>query len=250
MFSDKRPIIILALVAAAVIAALSIDPIAQDPAYHNFADRRGMMGIPHFYNVFSNLPFVIVGIMGMRFVALGRSSSGLEGIYSMFFAGVFLTGFGSMYYHSHPGNATLLWDRLPMTIAFMAFFSAIIGEYISPGIARKLFVPLLALGIASVFYWHVSELRGHGDLRPYALVQFLPVVLIPLILLLYDSEFNSGKYFWGVIGAYALSKIAEYFDAGIYRNSGGLSGHALKHLLAAFGTFIFYCALRERKDRR
>jgi hypothetical protein len=252
MFVDKRLKIILVIAAAAVIAVMSLDPIAQDPGYHNFADRRAVLGIANFYNVLSNLPFIIVGVMGLRLVAQGRASGGLaelKNVYCGFFAGVLLTGIGSAYYHYHPGNETLLWDRLPMTIAFMAFFSAIVGEYVSSRVALKLFAPLLVLGVASVVYWQVSELRGDGDLRPYVLVQFLPVLLMLPILWLYESKFDGGKYLWGVIGAYALSKLAEFFDAGIYGMLGLFSGHALKHLLAALGAFVFYRALRDRKMR-
>ena len=134
-----------------------------------------------------------------------------------------------------------------MTIAFMALFSAIVGEYISSRLALKLFVPLLLSGIISVIYWYVTELNGNGDLRAYALVQFLPVLLIPLILWLFNSRLNGNKYIWGVLGAYALSKFMEYFDAPIYSKLGILSGHSLKHLIAAFGTLIFYWALRDRR---
>lgn len=250
MPDDNRLRIILAIVAVAVIATLSIDPIAQPQDYHHFADQRGLLNIPNFCNVFSNLPFVIVGIMGMRLVGSGRASGGLaelQGMYLTFFAGVFLTGFGSAYYHYHPDNQTLLWDRLPMTIAFMALFSAVVGEYISSRLARKLFVPLLLSGIGSVVYWQVTELGGSGDLRAYVLVQFLPVLLIPLILWLFKSRLTGDKYIWSVIGAYAVSKLMELFDTQLYSAVGMISGHSLKHLTAAFGTFIFYRALRERK---
>ncbi len=249
MPSDNRLKIILAIIVAALIAAFSIDPIAQDPAYHHFADQRRLFNIDHFFNVLSNLPFVIIGIMGMRLVASDRASGGLaelRTIYLAFFVGVFLTGFGSAYYHHQPDNKTLLWDRLPMTIAFMALFSAIIGEYISARPARALFVPLLITGITSVIYWQVTELNGHGDLRPYALVQFLPIVLIPLMLCLFTSKLNNDKYIWGVIGAYAASKLMELFDAPLYSMIGLISGHSLKHLAAAFGALIFYRSLRRR----
>ena len=86
-----------------------------------------------------------------------------------------------------------------------------------------------------------------GDLRAYVLVQFLPIVLIPLILLLFNSRLNGNKYIWGVIGAYAVSKVMELFDAPIYSALGVISGHSLKHLIAAFATFIFYRALRNRQ---
>jgi hypothetical protein len=250
MPDDNRLRIILAIVAVAIITILSVDPIAQPRDYHNFADQRGLLNIPNFCNVLSNLPFLIAGIMGMRLVGSGRASGGLaelQGVYLTFFAGVFLTGFGSAYYHYHPSNQTLLWDRLPMTIAFMAFFSAIVGEYISSGIALKLFVPLLISGIASVVYWYISELNGSGDLRAYILVQFLPVLLMPLILWLFNSRLNGDKYIFGIIGAYSASKLMELFDTRIYSALGMISGHSLKHLTAAFATFIFYWALQERK---
>jgi hypothetical protein len=250
MLANNRLKIIVTIVAVSMIAVFSMDPIAQDPGYHDFADRRGLINIPNFYNVLSNLPFVIIGIMGMRLVESGRATGGLvelQAIYLTFFIGVFLTGFGSAYYHYHPDNQTLLWDRLPMTIAFMAFFSAILGGYISSQIALKLFIPLLVAGIASVVYWHVSELKGHGDLRAYVLVQFLPILLIPLILLLFNSSLNGNKYIWGIIIAYAISKLMEFFDAPIYSAFGVISGHSLKHLIAAFAALIFYRALRNRK---
>jgi len=250
MLADNRLKIIVTILAVSIIAVFSMVPIAQDPGYHDFADRRGMINIPNFYNVLSSLPFVIIGVLGMRLVALGRATGGLvelQAVYMTFFIGVFLTGFGSAYYHYHPDNQTLLWDRLPMTIAFMALFSAILGEYISSQIAMKLFVPLLTSGIASVVYWHVSELKGHGDLRAYVLVQFLPVLLIPLILWLFNSRLNGNKYIWGIIIAYAVSKLMEFFDARIYSTLGVISGHSLKHLIAAFAAFIFYRALRNRK---
>lgn len=250
MTTDNRLKILLAIVVVAIIAIFSIDPIAQQPGYHNFADQRRILGIANFFNVLSNLPFVIIGILGMRLVTPRQATGGLaelQPMYLTFFIGVLLTGFGSAYYHLQPGNQTLLWDRLPMTIAFMALFTAIIGEYISTQLAQKLFTPLLIFGAASVVYWYVTELGSHGDLRAYVLVQFLPVLLIPLILWLFESKLNSDRYIWGIIGAYAASKLMELFDAGLYAAFGLLSGHSLKHVAAAFGTLIFYWALKERR---
>ncbi|WP_340123009.1 ceramidase domain-containing protein [Methylobacter svalbardensis] len=193
MPTDNRLKLILTIIVIAIIAVFSLDPIAQEPDYHNFADQRRLINIANFFNVLSNLPFVIIGILGMRLVGLRQASGGLvelQSIYLTFFAGVFLNGFGSAHYHYQPGNQSLFWDRLPMTIAFMSLFCAVVGEYISTQLAGKLFIPLLITGVTSVNYWYLTELNGHGDLRAYALmrlcayalVQFLPLVLIPLIL--------------------------------------------------------------------
>ncbi len=248
MPTDNRLKVMLAVIVVAIIAVFSIDPIAQNPAYHDFADHRRFFNIANFFNVLTNLPLVIVGIIGIRLVSSDQANGGLaelKAIYLAFFVGVFLSGFGSAYYHYQPDNQTLFWDRLPMTIIFMAFFSIIIGEYISTRLARKLFVPLLILGMTSVIYWQVTELNGHGDLRAYALVQFLPILLIPLILWLFDSKLDNDKYIWGVIGTYAMAKLLESLDIQIY-NALGFSGHSLKHLTVAFGVLIFYWALRRR----
>lgn len=250
MSRENRLNVIVIIVIIVIIGIFSADPIAQDQSYHNFVDQRGIITIPNFFNVFSNLPFIIIGISGIRLVISGQAVGGLaelQSMYLVFFVGVLLIGFGSAYYHYHPTNLTLLWDRLPMTIAFMAFFSAIVGEYISSRLALKLFVPLLLSGIISVLYWYVTELNGSGDLRAYALVQFLPALLIPLILWFFNSKLNGNKYIWGILGIYALSKTMELFDAQIYSQLGILSGHSLKHITAAFGTLIFYWALRNRR---
>jgi hypothetical protein len=250
MHHDYRIRILAAITLAAVIAIFNFSPIPQNLAYHRFADQRTMAGLANFWNVISNIPFLIIGLIGMRWV-LGEPLPGglaeLRWMYCTFFAGVFLTGIGSSYYHLHPDNRTLVWDRLPMTIGFIALFGAIVGEYVSIRAARALFAPLLIIGLASVLYWHVTELNGRGDLRPYALVQILPMLLIPAILWLFESEQQGDAFYWGMIAAYALAKAAEFFDAGLYEFSGGVSGHTLKHLIAAAAPWIFYRALRHRE---
>ena len=107
--------------------------------------------------------------------------------------------------------------------------------------------PLLLVGVLSIVYWHMTERAGDGDLCPYGLVQFLPMVLIPMILLMFRSRLNGSVFLWANIAAYALSKITEHYDAEIYALTGTLSGHSIKHVLAAVGTLFIYLALRRRR---
>jgi hypothetical protein len=249
MRNDARLALIAGIAAIAVAAALLAGPVAQDPAYHEFADQRAITGIPNFWNVASNLPFVIVGALGMIVIARGRAPGGLAGlgfVYFAFFAGVFLTGFGSSYYHWNPTNETLVWDRLAMAVSFAAFFSIIVGEHISTRAARIMVWPLVAAAMGSVLYWAATEARGAGDLRAYALVQFLPFILIPFMLLTYRSALTGRAYLWAAAAAYLASKAPEHFDAEIHGLL-GMSGHSIKHLVAATGTFIFYVALLRRR---
>ncbi len=250
MRTGAKHIILLSIVAAALAGVFIGGPIPQDPAYHIFADRRVILGVPNFWDVVSNVPFVIVGIMGMVLGALGETPGSLPELrkeYFVFFLGIFATGFASMYYHYNPTNATLLWDRLPMTVAFAGFFCAVVGEHISIGRSRQLLWPLIILGIVSVFYWYATERSGNGDLRLYVLIQYLPVVLLPLILLLFKTTLTPVAFLWAVCGSYLAAKIVESLDRQIYAMGHILSGHSIKHLAAAFGAYVFYIALRRRK---
>ena len=171
---------------------------------------------------------------------------GLGRVYRVFFLGLLLVGAGSAAYHLQPSNMTLVWDRLPMSLSFMAFFCAMVGERISVAAGRRLFVPLLVAGLLSVVYWYLTEQRGGGDLRPYVLVQFLPLLLVP-VMLLFRSPLNGSAWLWAMLLAYAASKAAEMGDAAVLELTGVLSGHTLKHLLAALGGLLFLGALLMRR---
>ncbi|HSB79244.1 MAG TPA: ceramidase domain-containing protein [Candidatus Methylomirabilis sp.] len=226
-----------------------VPPIPQDIAYHDFADKRTLFGLPNFWNVTSNLSFVMVGLVGMRKVWRGRLQGGLadlRAIYFLFFLGLLLTGLGSGYYHLVPSNRTLVWDRLPMAVVFMAFFSAVLGEQWSARLGRSALIPLVVLGVLSVFYWEGTELIGHGDLRPYVLVQFLPMLLLPILLLGFPSALTGPGYVWAVLAGYTVAKLCEWQDAAVLQVLGQLSGHTLKHVSAAAAGYIFLLALERR----
>jgi len=177
--NQQKLAFIWALFAATLAVATFISPIPQDPGYHNFADLRPRFDIPNFGDVVSNIGFLIVGLLGLSMILgpkckelFDRSSDAIP--YIIAFIGVTFVAFGSSYYHWAPGNETLLWDRLPMTISFMSLFAAVIADRINRRAGLYILLPvLLAAGVLSVFYWNFTELAGQGDLRPYAIVQFL-----------------------------------------------------------------------------
>jgi hypothetical protein len=226
------------------------EAIPQDPDYHAFIDRRTLFGVPNFFDVVSNLPFLITGLYGLSYVLRHGDRAclpQLQPAYKAFFFGVLLSGIGSCYYHAVPSNDSLIWDRLPMTIAFAGFFAIVIGEYVSVGAGRKILVPLLVAGIASVAYWALTEANGVGDLRPYAVIQFLPMLIIPAVLILYRSNSLSSQYFWVIIGLYFLAKVFENLDAVVFGLGNWMSGHTLKHLVAGLAPLALVHALKLRK---
>lgn len=241
--------VLRATIVVAVVVTILAPSIPQDTLYHQFADRRELWGISNFWNVVTNVPFLILGLIGTGILLFGKyrhESHDLQSAYLTFFVGVSLVALGSGYYHLDPSSEALVWDRLPMTVAFMALCSIVAGERLSVCLGTRLLWPLVFMGILSVVYWAYTESLGRGDLRPYALVQFLPGVLIPMILLMFESKYADNRYYWAMLGCYALAKAAEALDGRIFDLLGQFSGHSLKHVLAALGVFIFGLALLSR----
>jgi len=252
MTKDAKVILIIIIALVVTGLTFTLPPIAQDPEYHNFADKRAWLSIPNFGDVMSNLPFLLFGLMGVSTVYLARSDRftlvGERIPWQVFFIGTFLVGFGSGYYHWEPNNHTLVWDRLPMTIAFMSFFAVVIMERINEKGGLLLLPVLLIAGAASVFYWDHTELLGHGDLRPYALVQFLPMLLLPLMFWLLPARYKGLKYLGYGIFWYMLAKVLEHFDRNIFALTDDvISGHSLKHISASIAVFMMVLYVKKRQ---
>ena len=208
------------LIATAFLAF--VPRIAQSEDYHLFADTRRFFGIPNFWNVALNLPFALVGLLGL-WKLRGAAARVL-------FTGLVLTCFGSAYYHWAPGDARLLWDRLPMTLVFMSLLAWVLSQSRSPRFSAWLLAALVICGITSVLWWRIT-----GDLRPYVLVQFgPPFLLFPV------TWFTPGRrYLWMVTGLYAAAKVMETYDRAVY-SAIGISGHTLKHVLAAVACYQIF----------
>ena len=214
-------------------------PIPQNQAYHHFADTRTILSISNFWNVISNLPFLILGIAGLYKSDVFKNPVERSSIpYIILCIGIAGIGLGSGYYHFIPSNASLVWDRIPMTITFMSFFSIVISRYVNYKAGMFLLLPLLILGVISVLTWYYGELHGAGDLRLYALVQFYPMIIIPLIIFIYPTPRQIKIELLGLILVYVVAKVFEHYDDYVYSVGQIISGHSLKHLFAAVSIFI------------
>ena len=221
-----------------LIGLIFSSPIPQNIDYHKFSDFITYFRISNFWNVISNLPFLIIGIMAIFKLNL-FSKSKIQ--YLLFFIGVSLVSFGSAYYHLTPNSETLIWDRLPMTVAFMALVSILISEFINLSLGKRLLVPLVTLGFLSILYWILFD-----DLRFYFIIQFYPMVSIPIILLFFKSKKQSTKGYWILLLFYAIAKLLEIYDYQTHDMLSWISGHSLKHIAAAIGVWFLFKSYKSK----
>jgi hypothetical protein len=237
-----REIILVIVIVITFIATLLVASIPQMQSYHDFADQREILGVPNFFDVISNIPFAIVGIIGLIFTMRNRQKVAPHS-WPVFFAGVTLVSIGSAYYHLSPNNDTLVWDRLLMTAAFMGLFVALLSEYVNQKIERRFLIIAVIAGIASVVHWHYTD-----DLRLYIWVQAVPLITVALILLMFKGGYTHQWYLFVALVCYLLAKVTELYDKEIFSLTGEtVSGHTIKHILAALGAYCVFLLLKRRR---
>jgi Ceramidase len=230
------PILVFSSLTAASLGGLLLLPaLPQDQSYHLFADCRTVAGIPNFWNVISNIPLVAIGVAGLWRFHDGTATT-------ILFLGFILTGIGSSFYHWHPNDATLFWDRLPMTLSFAAILSLGVAERVNSRLGAILLWPLLTIGLFSLLVW-----RWTDDLRLYFWAQFFPCVALPLLFVLYPPKYSGTRYWIIAAALYALAKVFEFSDFAIFSTGDVLSGHTLKHLAAAAACFAILRCFQTRR---
>lgn len=249
---SSRLLLLYGVAAAGILFFYLRSRIPLNAGYHDFVDQARILAIPNALDVLSNLPFLLVGILGLVFLLSPSAGTRFRETrerlpYLVFFLGVALTGLGSTYYHLAPGDRRLVFDLVPMTFSFVSLLATTIVERISTRAGLWLLAPLVALGAATVLFWYRGSLHGDGDLRFYLCVQFFTPVLIGTILLLFPSNYTGTTDLGIAFGLYVLAKIFESLDGPIYSFGRIVSGHTLKHLTAALAC---YWILRMLQNRR
>ncbi|RYR22666.1 hypothetical protein Ahy_B03g067972 isoform A [Arachis hypogaea] len=284
----KRTVLAWVVAVVCFVVLMIVTPaIPQSQEYHDFADQRTFFGIPNALNVISNFPFMIIGLIGVILCHHGNyfklSLQGELWGWTCFYVGVAAVAVGSSYYHLKPDDARLVWDRLPMTIAFTSIVAIFIIERIDERKGMISIIPLVLIGIISIVYWRQAysfvllctrplyywNLEVHSlikihcgsqyygdfilwqkffdDLRPYAVVQFAPCIAIPLMAILLPPMYTHSTYWLWAAGFYLLAKVLEAADKVIYEWTHHIvSGHTLKHLSAAMVPVFLTLMLAKR----
>jgi hypothetical protein len=250
--SSTARINLLALCAliAPWLAAWLLPAFAQPQAYHDYADQRAWLGLSHAADVLSNLPFLIVGLIGIHYTLHGWKSSNRNAFadqraawpYALLFLGIFLTAFGSAWYHAEPNDATLVWDRMPMALGFAGLVAGTLTDRAPRRIPQWL-LAFATVGAGTVLYWYVSK-----NLVPYLVMQVGFIVAALIATAFIPSRYTHANRVYAAAGLYAIAMIFERLDRTVYALlDGWISGHTLKHLIASTAIVVIYSMLWKRR---
>ncbi len=242
---SKSEIFFLTGLIILLLLAIFLPSIAQDQNYHNFADQRTLFGVKNALDTLSNLAFIIVGLFGLfnfynnQYIKISNSFSVLL---TLFFISIILTGVASFYYHLNPNDFTLVFDRLALTLVFTFILAMLATVKISERSGFHTLAELIILAPLSVLIWNYN-----GNLTPYVVLQFGGIILI-ILTLLFSKTQKQSPCFTSLIILYGFAKVAEFYDGQIFNLSQNLiSGHTLKHLIAALAVLIFISPLKIKK---
>lgn len=201
---------------------LQFDPISYTS---HFADTNAYLGIPNFWNVVTNLGFLLLGVLALR--RASEIPAPLRTLGVVFLLSLVGTAFGSAYFHWETTPQRLFWDQLPMSLGFGSFVGMVVADRVDLVWGKRLAIFLCLLGPLSV--WNIYH--GDGTTQYYLSIQFGTLFFSAVLLLLMPrGSLRSGFVFCG-IGVYILAKVFESFDTEIFTRL-GFSGHSLKHLAA------------------
>ena len=75
------------------------------------------------------------------------------------------------------------------------------------------------------------------------------MLVVPAILLINKRENDIRPYIWLMIAFYVGAKLLEFFDVEVFSGIQVISGHSLKHILAALGPAVLAAGLSGRLSR-
>jgi hypothetical protein len=230
----KKATILILLFLICAVAIWTLAPSSQPADFFDLAARENFLGVDNAPDVFTNIPFVIVGWMGCQSLIRDRggyAEGGEMRIWWVLFVSIGSIAILSSWYHLSPSEGRIVFDRLPIITVVIAMTTLVAVQSIDVK-ATKLILPLLLLGWSSVVLIFFT-----GDWRPYIILQFSPLILIPSILILYEQGREGGWQLCTALLLFSVGKIIHDLDTEIHQLTGGISGHSIWHLFAAAATY-------------
>jgi len=228
-----------------VLLRLVLGPLAQQASYHDLADTRTLGPVPRVGDVLSNLAILAAGLWGATLGPKLRADDGERLAWRMLVAATIATALGSTWYHLAPSDATLVWDRLPMSLVMAALLALVLADRVDARFAREALLPFGAVGVASVAWWAAT-----ADLTLYAVVRVGTGAAIVVLLILRPGRTRGAGWLWAAIALDVAMTLLERYDRAVWDATGELaSGHNVKHLLAGAVLACVFAWLTHRAPR-
>lgn len=248
--------LILAGGALALVIAVFVHRMPQPVAYHFFADQRACLGIPNFFNVASNLAFALTGALALAWMYAQRAALRARFIdpreawlWVALYVSTFFVTFGSAYYHLAPDNPRLLWDRLPMALTAPAFVAIVCADRFGLRAAAWTGGVLAIASAASLVYWRSTMAPGPDNVWPYFVMLYGSLLCAVIVMLVFRSRYTHAHAAWASVLIYGIAMaFDDTLDETLYAYGQAVSGHSLKHMLAAIALlWLAWGSLRVRR---
>lgn len=232
-----------ALTVACVVAMLA-PPVALPSGYHAFADTRGWGDVPFAADVLSNLAFAVVGALGLwRLACLpvpAQARAQAHAAASLVLClGLLFTAVASGVYHLHPDDAGLALDRMGMAWVFAGVMGVAVANRVSDRAAWAGMALLAVLAPAAAAVAWMAD-----NAVPWAVVQFGGLLVLAGLAVLPARQGQAALPLVALLVGYALAKVAEMSDQWVFDLTAGVvSGHTLKHVLAAWAVWPVLAAV-------
>jgi len=212
--------------------------LAFDPDPYAFACDGDLLGVPHFWNVVSNLPYLVIGLWGLRFLARrGLLTRPAFRNWTGIWISTALVAVGSGLYHWFLEPWALGADRIAICGIFAFVAAHVIHRVFARGPSLAFSLSLLLLCEATVAAWLLgASTWWYGGLQTLAGLGTLAVVLVAHRR---GTLTFSPKPVYLFCAYYALAKLLELLDEPICNMTGLVGGHPLKHVASAIGLWYF-----------
>ncbi|KAG5034073.1 hypothetical protein JHK87_008983 [Glycine soja] len=223
--------------------------IPRSPKHHQFVDMRNLLdspGVPNTLNVMTNFPFLVVGVLGLVLAleegVFNISSQGEVWTWALFYAGIAGVAFGSAYYHLKPDDHRVLWDTLPMMVAFSSLLSSLVVERLGQRIG-------LCCALVAKFYAEFCLLVGcriYNDVRFCMMFQLTLPLAIPwaffgTLVLSTDPDFTQrNAHQQGTKVSKVAIEDSRFTLTKVKARVGALDAHLAKYMLPSHAVALSF----------
>lgn len=228
-------VLLAALTLAALVGLLAWGPVPLDAGTHRYADQRDWLGLPNAGNVLANLPLLLVALWGWHATLASGWPARLRRAWAGFHACAVGGSAIAAIYHVAPTATGYVLAQMAMSAAFVLLTLGMLAERVHAGIGGRPVATTATLVGAATLAALASGSVGDGavDLRPFLLLQLIPVLLIPAGALSLPGAHTRPSDWLLMLVAYVAAQAFDVADAAIHAATGWIGGHALMHLALA-----------------